>query len=61
MEAIDWVAKRSPREVEGEREKILAQIESAGQEFWRNGSCKRWLKGADAKIKEVAPAHITPC
>ena len=42
LEALDWCAARSPKQVIEEREAAIRKIEQIGQEMLDRGNNKKW-------------------
>ena len=53
-EALEWQASRSPKDVMLEREKIIAEVEKAGNIMWETGRCTEWLQNSDEHVKHVS-------
>ena len=51
---LEWQKSRTAGEIVSEREKATKAIESMGAMFRRNGSCDKWLSGADAGVAHIA-------
>ena len=54
MQAIGWIAARSPQDVESKRESMIAAIEEADKKSRRSGKCREWFGDADEHIRKVA-------
>ena len=53
-DAIEWIAARTPQQVIQEREATLQVLEATAAKCVSDGSCRRWLAGADAEVQRVS-------
>ena len=58
--ALAWQAARTPEQVINEREHIMSTLEAVGRRMWQDGSCQRWMHGADETIVCVAKSVNGP-
>ena len=58
--ALAWQAARTPEQVINEREHIMSTLEAVGRRMWQDGSCQRWMHGADETIACVAKSVNGP-
>ena len=53
-EALQWLTKRSPRDIIADREAVTVRIETAAEEFRRNGSCRQWFYNCDDCCAQIS-------
>ena len=58
LDAIHWIAARSPADVIKERERVTTEIEGLDAELRKSGQARHWLAGADPAIQTVS-ADVT--
>ena len=54
LQAIDWLAARTPQQIISEREAMIIKLEEASGAMWASGLCEQWFCAADDKIKDVS-------
>jgi len=54
VQCVGVFVQVEPAEANAIRETIIVGIECWAEELHRNGSCKRWLQGADPDVREVS-------
>ena len=60
VDALQWMADRTPQQIADEREAVLRDLEQRAEELVRNGECKAWLEDADPYIKIISESVNGP-
>ena len=55
--AEQWKAARSDAEITQYWESIVSGLEAANNQFWQDGTCQKWLAGAEPDLKK-ASLHV---
>ena len=58
LNAVDWIAKRSPAEVNAYRLEVTANIEQLASTLRDAGTCSAWFEGADCHVAQAR--HLCP-
>ena len=54
VQAVDWIAARSPEQEMAQREEMICKLEEANSVMWSSGVCRRWFEDSDDHIRAVA-------
>ena len=60
LESVQWLAKRSSKEVRAARENVTKEIEKAAAALETSGATSKWLAEADAETKRISVAVNGP-
>ena len=60
VDALDWMAARSPQQIAEERESILRNLETRAEELVNTGAHEAWLNDADPYVKVISESVNGP-